>query len=109
VNAGGYFHFETADDRAANWKSKRLQPALNYFAYNFIKIHRTLRISPAMAAGVTERLWSGRLGCPLGSRSIAEGGKSGIGASFWPSFCLPFPFDSALGGCGSSAALVSEC
>jgi hypothetical protein len=32
--------------------------ALNYFAYNFIKIHRTLRVSPAMAAGVTARLWS---------------------------------------------------
>jgi hypothetical protein len=31
--------------------------ALNYFAYNFIKIHRTLRMSPAMAAGVTDRLW----------------------------------------------------
>ena len=28
--------------------------ALNYFAYNFIKIHRTPRVSPAMAAGVTE-------------------------------------------------------
>jgi hypothetical protein len=32
--------------------------ALNYFAYNFIKIHRTLRMSPAMAAGVSDRLWS---------------------------------------------------
>ena len=32
--------------------------ALNYFAYNFIKIHRTLRMSPGMAAGVTDRLWS---------------------------------------------------
>jgi hypothetical protein len=31
--------------------------ALNYFAYNFIKIHRTLRTSPAMAASVTDRLW----------------------------------------------------
>jgi hypothetical protein len=31
--------------------------ALNYFAYNFIKIHRTLRTSPAVAAGVTDRLW----------------------------------------------------
>ena len=30
--------------------------ALNYFAYTFIKIHRTLRTSPAMAAGVTDRL-----------------------------------------------------
>ena len=33
-------------------------PALNHFAYNFIEIHRTLRMSPAMAAGVTDRLWS---------------------------------------------------
>jgi hypothetical protein len=32
--------------------------ALNYFAYNFIEIHRPLRMSPAMAAGVTDRLWS---------------------------------------------------
>jgi hypothetical protein len=31
--------------------------ALGYFAYNFIKIHRTLRTSPAMATGVTDRLW----------------------------------------------------
>ncbi|HTR46089.1 MAG TPA: IS1 family transposase [Verrucomicrobiae bacterium] len=31
--------------------------AVNYFAYNFIKIHRTLRVSPAMAAGVTDHLW----------------------------------------------------
>jgi len=31
--------------------------ALNYFAYNFIQIHRTLRMTPAMAAGVTGRLW----------------------------------------------------
>ncbi len=32
--------------------------ALNYFAYNFIQIHQTLRTSPAMAAGVTDHLWS---------------------------------------------------
>ncbi|MDZ4683852.1 MAG: IS1 family transposase [Planctomycetaceae bacterium] len=31
--------------------------ALNYFSYNFIKIHSTLRTSPAMAAGVTDRLF----------------------------------------------------
>jgi hypothetical protein len=30
---------------------------LGYFAYNFIRIHRTLRVTPAMAAGVTDRLW----------------------------------------------------
>jgi IS1 family transposase len=31
--------------------------ALNYFAYNFIRIHRTLWVTPAMAAGVTDHLW----------------------------------------------------
>jgi hypothetical protein len=31
--------------------------AIDYFACNFIKIHRTLRVSPAMAAGVTTRLF----------------------------------------------------
>jgi len=32
--------------------------ALDYFAYNFIRIYRALRVSPAMAAGVTDRLWN---------------------------------------------------
>src|SRR6185295_40286 len=31
--------------------------ALNYFAYNFIKIHSTIRTTPAMAAGVVDRLF----------------------------------------------------
>ena len=26
--------------------------------YNFIKMHKTLRMTPAMAAGVTDKLWS---------------------------------------------------
>jgi hypothetical protein len=48
--------------RLSNGFSRKLQNhaaavALNYFAYNLIKIHRTLRMSPAMAAGVTDRLW----------------------------------------------------
>jgi hypothetical protein len=25
--------------------------------YNFVRIHKTLRIAPAMAAGVSNRLW----------------------------------------------------
>lgn len=30
-----------------------------YFAfYNFVRIHKTLRMTPAMAAGITDRLWS---------------------------------------------------
>jgi len=31
--------------------------ALNYFACNFIKIHSTLRVTPAMAAAVVNRLF----------------------------------------------------
>jgi IS1 family transposase len=31
--------------------------ALYYFSYNLVKIHRTLRMTPAMAAGATNRLW----------------------------------------------------
>jgi len=31
--------------------------ALHFLYYNFVRIHKTLRTSPAMAAGVTKRLW----------------------------------------------------
>ena len=44
--------------------------ALNYFAYNFIKIHRTLRTSPAMAAGVAERL--GDISGLVGLREVEQ-------------------------------------
>ena len=26
--------------------------------YNFVRIHKTLRVTPAMAAGIADRLWS---------------------------------------------------
>lgn len=32
--------------------------ALHFMYYNFCRIHQTLRITPAMAAGITDRLWS---------------------------------------------------
>ena len=71
--------------------------AINYFAYNFIKIHRSLRMSPAMAAGVVDRLFDvsdlvnllieseskkaayAVLDCGLWGRSLGGGP---------PSFCL---------------------
>ncbi len=31
--------------------------ALNFMYYNFVKLHTTLRCTPAMAAGVTTKLW----------------------------------------------------
>jgi len=49
--------------RLSNGFSRKLRNhaasvALNYFAYNFILIHSSLRTSPAQAAGVTDHLWS---------------------------------------------------
>ncbi len=31
--------------------------ALHTMFYNFVRVHQTLKVSPAMAAGVTDRLW----------------------------------------------------
>lgn len=49
--------------RLTNAFSKKLENhalsvALHYMHYNFCRIHKTLRVTPAMAAGVTDRLWS---------------------------------------------------
>jgi IS1 family transposase len=49
--------------RLTNSFSKRLENHIHAFAvqaihYNFIRIHKTLRVSPAMAAGVSQTLWS---------------------------------------------------
>lgn len=49
--------------RLTNAFSKKIEKhalsvALHYMHYNFARIHKTLRISPAMAAGVTDKLWS---------------------------------------------------
>jgi hypothetical protein len=32
--------------------------ALYFVFYNFVRQHQSLRISPAMAAGISDRLWS---------------------------------------------------
>src|SRR3954452_18990396 len=48
--------------RLTNAHSKKLENhiwgvALHVTFYNFVRIHSTLRTSPAMAAGITDRLW----------------------------------------------------
>lgn len=48
--------------RLTNAFSKKIENhiwaiALHYMHYNFCRIHQTLRITPAMAAGVTDHVW----------------------------------------------------
>src|SRR5712692_2873376 len=48
--------------RLTNASSKKLENhkhamALHFLYYNFVRIHQTLKVTPAMAAGVTDRLW----------------------------------------------------
>lgn len=49
--------------RLTNGFSKKVENhahaiALHYMYYNFVRIHKSLRCTPAMAAGVTNKLWS---------------------------------------------------
>jgi IS1 family transposase len=49
--------------RLTNAFSKKIENlkaavALHFAHYNFVRIHKTLRVTPAMEAGVTNRLWS---------------------------------------------------
>lgn len=48
--------------RLTNGFSKKLENhanaiALHFAYYNFVRIHQTLHMTPAMAAGVTDKLW----------------------------------------------------
>jgi len=48
--------------RLTNGFSKKIENhvaavALHFMYYNFVRIHQTLRVTPAMAAGVSDRVW----------------------------------------------------
>lgn len=48
--------------RLTNAFSKKIENhvyamAIYFMHYNFVRIHQTLRVTPAMAAGVTDKLW----------------------------------------------------
>ena len=48
--------------RLTNAFSKKIENhmaavAIHFMNYNFARIHKTLRITPAMAAGVTDHVW----------------------------------------------------
>jgi hypothetical protein len=49
--------------RLTNGFSKKVENhahaiALHFMYYNFVRIHKTLKVTPAMQAGLTKRLWS---------------------------------------------------
>ena len=49
--------------RLTNGFSKKVENhkaavALHFARYNFVRVHRTLRVTPAMEARVSDRLWS---------------------------------------------------
>ena len=41
-----------------NYTNHVAATALHFASYNFVRRHSTLRVTPAMAAGVTEKMWS---------------------------------------------------
>jgi hypothetical protein len=68
IRFNGDFRAEVAFDRRrftrlTNGFSKKLTNhaaaiALHYMHYYFCRIHKTLRVTPAMEAGITDRVWS---------------------------------------------------
>ena len=49
--------------RLTNVFSKKVEDheaaiALHYMHYNFARIHQSLRVTPAMAAGISDHIWN---------------------------------------------------
>jgi hypothetical protein len=62
--------------RLTNAFSKKLESlkaatALHFFHYNFMRIHSSLRVTPAMEARITNRLWNWEDLLTLGSQKVA--------------------------------------
>lgn len=68
--------------RLTNGFSKKFEDHMHMVAlytvwYNFVRIHKSLRMSPAMAAGVTQRLWSMEEIAELVDATAPKPGKRG--------------------------------
>jgi hypothetical protein len=49
--------------RLTNGFSKKIENhghavALHFMCYNFVRVHQTLRVTPAMEAGIADRVWT---------------------------------------------------
>ena len=45
------------NDFSKKWENHWAALCLHFADYNFMRIHRTLRVTPAMAAGITGKVW----------------------------------------------------
>jgi IS1 family transposase len=68
--------------RLTNAFSKKFENHMHMVAlytvwYNFVKMHKTLRMTPAMAAGVTDKLWSMVDLAELVDATLSKAGKRG--------------------------------
>jgi len=55
---------QSADERLTNAFSKKAENhnhmmSIYFMHYNFVRFHKMLKMTPAMAAGVTAKLWAG--------------------------------------------------
>lgn len=46
--------------------------ALHYMHYNFCRVHQTLRVTPAMQAGLTDHVWSVEELCALLPKPVVK-------------------------------------
>ena len=46
------------DGHSKKWENHEAALALYFAYYNFCRIHRTLRVTPAMEAGITDHIWT---------------------------------------------------
>jgi hypothetical protein len=63
--------------RTKKMENYALSVALHYMHYNSCRIHKTLRVTPAMASGVGDRLWSVEDLAALVEAAEAKRGKCG--------------------------------
>jgi IS1 family transposase len=68
--------------RLTNGFSKKVENlahamSIHYMHYNFVRIHKTLRVAPAMAAQVTDRLWSVQDIVEMAEAAAPKPGKRG--------------------------------
>jgi hypothetical protein len=63
IHAFNHQAISVSNLRLTNAFSKKIENheaaiALHYMHYNFARIHQTLRVTPAMEAGISDHVWS---------------------------------------------------